>query len=100
MIVVLANRILLVPLNSSSERIIYSGAPPDTSIFCNSRLGILEPILGIIAAFPNTWRSALVLWLVPFIAFSILVLFVLSLLVVEYQEQRVKQFDGARRLRP
>jgi hypothetical protein len=38
-------------------------------------------------------------WLVPFVAFSALVLFVLSLLVVEYQEQRVKRFDGARRLR-
>lgn len=38
-------------------------------------------------------------WLVPFVAFSALVLFVLSLLVVEYQEQCVRRFDGARRLR-
>jgi len=38
-------------------------------------------------------------WLVPFVAFSALVLFVLSLLVVEYQEQCVRRFYGARRLR-
>jgi hypothetical protein len=41
----------------------------------------------------------MLLWLIPFVAFSALVLFVLSLLVVEYQEQRVRRYDGARRLR-
>ena len=41
----------------------------------------------------------MVLWLLPFVGFSALVLFVLSLLVVEYQDQRVRRFDGAKRLR-
>jgi hypothetical protein len=39
------------------------------------------------------------LWLLPFVGFSALVLFVLSLLVVEYQDQGVRRFDGAKALR-
>ncbi|MEE2753445.1 MAG: hypothetical protein VX910_05640 [Candidatus Latescibacterota bacterium] len=41
----------------------------------------------------------MVLWLLPFVGFSALVLFVLSLLVVEYQDQRVRRFNVAKRLR-
>ena len=35
-------------------------------------------------------------WLLPFVGFSALVL---SLLVVEYQDQRVRRFNGAKKLR-
>ena len=38
-------------------------------------------------------------WLIPFTLISVVTLFVLSLIVVEYQEQRIRRFDVSRRLR-
>jgi hypothetical protein len=38
-------------------------------------------------------------WMIPFVAVSILILFLLSLVVVEYQEQRTRRYDASRRLR-
>ncbi len=38
-------------------------------------------------------------WMIPFIVVSLLILFVLSLVVVEYQEQRIRRYDASRRLR-
>ena len=38
-------------------------------------------------------------WMIPFVAVSILILFLLSLVVVEYQEQRTRRYGASRRLR-
>ena len=38
-------------------------------------------------------------WMIPFVAVSILILFLLSLVVVESQEQRTRRYDASRRLR-
>jgi hypothetical protein len=35
-------------------------------------------------------------WVIPFIGFAAFVLGVLSLLVVEYQDQKVRRFEGFR----
>ena len=36
-------------------------------------------------------------WLIPFAGISILILGALSLVVVEYQDQKVRRFEGLRR---
>lgn len=36
------------------------------------------------------------LWLIPFVGLSVLVLGGLSLVVVEYQDQKVRRFEGFR----
>tara|TARA_Y100000588_G_scaffold92967_1_gene100510 strand:+ start:3021 stop:3155 length:135 start_codon:yes stop_codon:yes gene_type:complete len=38
-------------------------------------------------------------WMIPFVAVSVLILFLLSLVVVEYQEQRIRRYDVSRQLR-
>ena len=38
-------------------------------------------------------------WMIPFVAVSVLILFLLSLVVVEYQEQRIRRYNASRRLR-
>ena len=38
-------------------------------------------------------------WLIPFIALALVVLGGLSLVVVEYQDQKVRRFEGFRHLR-
>ncbi len=38
-------------------------------------------------------------WVIPFIGIALFVIGVLSLVVVEYQDQKVRRFDGFRHLR-
>ena len=38
-------------------------------------------------------------WLIPFVGISMVVLGILSLVVVEYQDQKARQFDVSRDLR-
>lgn len=38
-------------------------------------------------------------WFIPFVGISMVVLGILSLVVVEYQDQKARQFDASRDLR-
>jgi len=38
-------------------------------------------------------------WVIPFIGLALLILGALSLVVVEYQEQKTRRFDGIRWMR-
>ena len=38
-------------------------------------------------------------WVIPFVGFALLVLGVLSLVVVEYQDQKARRFDSFRGIR-
>ena len=38
-------------------------------------------------------------WLIPFIGIALVVLGVLSMVVVEYQDQKARRFEGLRQLR-
>ena len=99
MISVLANLFLLVTkIQMQSDK--STGLRHETQAFSlRSRLGATRPIHHVSRQYYAVLEGSMALWLLPFVGFSALVLFVLSLLVVEYQDQRARRFDGAKRLR-
>ena len=38
-------------------------------------------------------------WFIPFLGFALVVLGILSMIVVEYQDQKSRRFEGLRQLR-